>query len=113
TVMIQLGSIVAVMRLYRAKLATVVRGLPSDPDARPLAVMLIVAEIRARDARVCLACRPTRPPVRGDAHRGGDSRARRRRAAVRLRQARVVRESPCDCVGGYPARPAHCVGPRA
>ena len=37
TVMIQLGSILAVMWLYRAKILSVVRGLPSDPDARRFA----------------------------------------------------------------------------
>jgi undecaprenyl-diphosphatase len=45
TVMIQLGSILAVMWLYRAKIATVVRGLPSDADARRFALMLLVAFI--------------------------------------------------------------------
>jgi undecaprenyl-diphosphatase len=43
TVMIQLGSILAVMWLYRAKIAAVVLGLPSDPDARRFAIMLFVA----------------------------------------------------------------------
>ena len=32
--MIQLGSILAVMWLYRAKIVRVLKGLPSDPDAR-------------------------------------------------------------------------------
>jgi undecaprenyl-diphosphatase len=43
TVMIQLGSILAVMWLYRAKIAAVVRGLPSDPDARRFAGAILVA----------------------------------------------------------------------
>jgi undecaprenyl-diphosphatase len=47
TVMIQLGSILAVMWLYRAKILTVVRGLPSDPDARRFAVMIVLAFIPA------------------------------------------------------------------
>lgn len=47
TVMIQLGSILAVMWLYRVKIATVVRGLPSDPDSRRFAIMLIVAFVPA------------------------------------------------------------------
>ena len=47
TVMIQLGSVFAVMWLYRVKIATVVRGLPSDPDARRFVTMLIVAFIPA------------------------------------------------------------------
>jgi undecaprenyl-diphosphatase len=55
TVMIQLGSIVAVMWLYRAKLTTVVRGLPSDPDARRFVVMLLVAVIPALVAGALLS----------------------------------------------------------
>jgi undecaprenyl-diphosphatase len=47
TVMIQLGSIFAVMWLYRAKIAAVVRGLASDEDARRFALMLFVAFIPA------------------------------------------------------------------
>ena len=43
TVMIQLGSILAVMWLYRQKIAAVVRGLPSDPDARRFAGAVLVA----------------------------------------------------------------------
>jgi len=45
TVMIQLGSILAVMWLYRQKIVNVVTGLPSDPDARRFALMLFVAFI--------------------------------------------------------------------
>jgi undecaprenyl-diphosphatase len=47
TVMIQLGSILAVMWLYRAKIVTVVAGLRSDPDARRFALMLLVAFLPA------------------------------------------------------------------
>ena len=47
TVMIQLGSIFAVMWLYRAKIAAVLRGLASDRDAQHFAVMVIVAFIPA------------------------------------------------------------------
>ena len=47
TVMIQLGSILAIMWLYRARIARVVRGLPSDPDARRFALMLLIAFIPA------------------------------------------------------------------
>jgi undecaprenyl-diphosphatase len=47
TVMIQLGSILAVMWLYRAKIVAVVLGLPSDRDAQRFTLMLIVAFIPA------------------------------------------------------------------
>ena len=47
TVMIQLGSIVAVMWLYRAKILSVLAGLPSSPDARRFALMIVVATIPA------------------------------------------------------------------
>jgi undecaprenyl-diphosphatase len=47
TVMIQLGSILAIMWLYRAKILHVVAGLPSDPDARRFAVVVVVATIPA------------------------------------------------------------------
>lgn len=43
TVMIQLGSIVAVMWLYRLKIVHVVRGLPSQPEARRFAGAIMVA----------------------------------------------------------------------
>jgi len=42
-VMIQFGSVLAVMWLYRAKILAVVGGLASDPDARRFTIMLIVA----------------------------------------------------------------------
>lgn len=54
TVMIQFGSILAVMWLYREKLAAVVRGLPSDPDARRFALMVVVAFLPAALAGVVL-----------------------------------------------------------
>jgi undecaprenyl-diphosphatase len=47
TVMIQLGSILAVMWLYRTKIAHVVTNLPSDPDARRFALMIAVAFLPA------------------------------------------------------------------
>src|SRR5438128_977037 len=43
TVMIQLGSIVAVMWLYRQKIVAVVTGLPSKPEARRFAAMIMLA----------------------------------------------------------------------
>ena len=39
TVTIQLGSIVAVMWLYRAKIVRVIAGLPTDPEAREISSM--------------------------------------------------------------------------
>ena len=47
TVMIQLGSMLAIMWLYRVKIATVIRGLPSDRDAQRFALMLLVAVVPA------------------------------------------------------------------
>lgn len=47
TVMIQLGSILAVMWLYRTKIVHVVTNLPSDPDARRFALMILVAFLPA------------------------------------------------------------------
>ena len=47
TVMIQLGSILAVMWLYRQKIVSVIAGLPSDPDARRFALVITVASIPA------------------------------------------------------------------
>ena len=43
TVTIQLGSILAVMWLYRAKIIHIVTRLGSDPDARHFALMILVA----------------------------------------------------------------------
>src|SRR6185295_10290693 len=45
TVMIQLGSIFAVMWLYRAKIIAVVSGLPSDPHARHFGLAFIIGGI--------------------------------------------------------------------
>ena len=47
TVMIQLGSIFAVMWLYREKIVAVLAGLPSDPAARRFAIMIGVATMPA------------------------------------------------------------------
>jgi undecaprenyl-diphosphatase len=47
TVMIQLGSIVAVMWLYRDKIGRVIAGLSSDPEARHFALMIVVATVPA------------------------------------------------------------------
>jgi undecaprenyl-diphosphatase len=55
TVMIQLGSIVAVIWLYRAKIFDVVAGLPTRPEARRFAVMLFVALLPALAAGALLS----------------------------------------------------------
>jgi undecaprenyl-diphosphatase len=55
TVMIQLGSILAVMWLYRAKIAHVLKGLPSDPDARHFVLMIAVAFLPAALAGLLFA----------------------------------------------------------
>jgi undecaprenyl-diphosphatase len=47
TVMIQLGSIFAVMWLYREKIVAVLAGLPSDPYARRFAIMIGVSTVPA------------------------------------------------------------------
>jgi undecaprenyl-diphosphatase len=47
TVMIQLGSILAVMWLYRVKIMHVLQGLPSDPEARHFVLMIFVAFLPA------------------------------------------------------------------
>jgi undecaprenyl-diphosphatase len=47
TTMIQPGSVLAVMWLYRAKIAAVVAGLPSDRDAQRFSLMLLAAFIPA------------------------------------------------------------------
>ena len=47
TVMIQLGSILAVIWLYRAKVLAVVLGLPSRPEARRFAALVLVGFIPA------------------------------------------------------------------
>jgi undecaprenyl-diphosphatase len=46
-VLIQLGSILAIMTLYRAKITDVLRGLGSRPDARHFALAIVVATIPA------------------------------------------------------------------
>ena len=55
TVMIQLGSILAVMWLYRDKIIEVVTGLPSRPGARHFALMVIVATAPALVAGALLS----------------------------------------------------------
>jgi undecaprenyl-diphosphatase len=47
TVMIQLGSILAVMWLYRQKIIDVITGLPSNPGARRFALMIVIATMPA------------------------------------------------------------------
>ena len=47
TVMIQLGSILAVMWLYRQRIIDVILGLPSKPEARRFALMLFLAFLPA------------------------------------------------------------------
>ena len=47
TVMIQLGSIVAIVWLYRQKIFRVLAGLPHDPDARHFVLMIFVAFLPA------------------------------------------------------------------
>jgi undecaprenyl-diphosphatase len=54
TVMIQLGAVLAVMWLYRAKITKVVLGLGSDPDARRFTLMLLAAFVPAAVAGVVL-----------------------------------------------------------
>jgi undecaprenyl-diphosphatase len=55
TVMIQLGSILAVMWLYRAKILEVVSGLGSRPEARRFAFMIILATVPALIAGALLS----------------------------------------------------------
>ena len=55
TVIIQFGAVLAVMWLYRVKIMRVITGLPSDPDARRFALMLLLAFIPAAVAGVLLA----------------------------------------------------------
>jgi undecaprenyl-diphosphatase len=54
TVMIQLGSMLAIMWLYRAKIAAVIRGLPSDRDSQRFALMLVIAVMPALAAGALL-----------------------------------------------------------
>ena len=55
TVTIQFGSILAVIWLYRQKLTSVLFGLPSDPEARRFAMMVVVAFLPALVAGALLA----------------------------------------------------------
>ena len=55
TVMIQLGSILAIMWLYRVRLVAVLLGLPSDREAQHFALMLLVAVVPALVAGAFLA----------------------------------------------------------
>ena len=55
TVMIQLGSIFAIVWLYRVKILHVLAGLPSDPDARRFAAMILIAVIPALAAGALLS----------------------------------------------------------
>src|SRR6476660_4353228 len=55
TVMIQLGSIFAIMWLYRAKIAEVAGGFASRPEARRFVMMLIVAVAPALVAGAALS----------------------------------------------------------
>jgi undecaprenyl-diphosphatase len=55
TVMIQLGSILAIVWLYRVKIVHVVAALPSDPDARRFAAAIVVAVIPALVAGALLS----------------------------------------------------------
>ena len=54
TVMIQLGSMLAIMWLYRARIVAVILGLPSDRDAQRFALMLVVAVVPALAAGALL-----------------------------------------------------------
>jgi undecaprenyl-diphosphatase len=54
-VMIQLGSILAVMWLYRARIVKVATGLVSEPDARHFALMILVAFLPSLVAGAFLA----------------------------------------------------------
>src|SRR4051794_37556802 len=53
--MIQLGSILAIMWLYREKIITVLGGLSSDPDARHFALMIVLATLPALIAGALLS----------------------------------------------------------
>jgi undecaprenyl-diphosphatase len=55
TVMIQLGSILAIVWLYRVKILHILTGLPSDPDARRFTAAIIVAVIPALVAGALLS----------------------------------------------------------
>jgi len=53
--MIQLGSILAVMWLYRVKIVHILKGLPSDPEARHFVLMILVAFLPAAVAGALFA----------------------------------------------------------
>jgi undecaprenyl-diphosphatase len=55
TVMIQLGSILAIVWLYRVKIGRVIASLPSDPEARRFAAGIVVAVIPALVAGALLS----------------------------------------------------------
>ena len=55
TVMIQFGSVLAVMWLYREKIVEVILGLAGDPAARRFTLMLVVASIPAAVAGLLLS----------------------------------------------------------
>ncbi|MDX2233149.1 MAG: undecaprenyl-diphosphate phosphatase [Hyphomonadaceae bacterium] len=55
TVMIQFGSILAVMWLYRAKIIDTIVGLPTKPEARRFALLIVAAFLPALVAGVFLA----------------------------------------------------------
>jgi len=50
TEMIQLGSILAIVWLYHGKILDVIKGLPTSPDARRFAIILVVAFLPAAAA---------------------------------------------------------------
>lgn len=55
TVMIQFGSILAVMWLYRAKIIDTIVGLPTKPEARRFALLIVAAFLPALVAGIFLA----------------------------------------------------------
>jgi undecaprenyl-diphosphatase len=55
TVMIQLGSIVALVWIYRVKIFSVIAGLPTRPEARRFALMVFVALLPALVAGAALS----------------------------------------------------------
>jgi undecaprenyl-diphosphatase len=54
TILIQLGSILAIMWLFRARIWSVITGLPTDPTARRFALMVLIAFLPAVVAGVLL-----------------------------------------------------------
>ncbi len=87
-VMIQLGSILAVMWLYRTKIIRVLKGLPSDPDARHFVLMILVAFLPAAVAGALFAGYVKRVLyTTPDGHRGELHRRRHRDDRRRARPA--------------------------